>query len=104
VSAEVKTIAVIVRARGGERVAEALRAAVGLGLRGDRVVVCAALGRGGVGVEGGAAGGGAERGAAGADIARAAATLRALGQVVRGGGDEEVAATVRAADVVEVWT
>lgn len=88
-----KRIAVIVRAADPDRVAEALRAAVGLGLRGDRVHVVLA------------------GGAPGAGAARALATLRLLGHEVdhadgnaRGNADEAMARAVRAADAVEVWT
>ena len=83
-----RLLVVVLRARDPERVAEALRAAVGLGLRGDRVQVLAA--------------------AAGpwpARAERAAATLIALGHgVALGAGEAEIAAAVRQADAVEVWT
>lgn len=80
-----KHIAVIVVARDRARQREALRAAVGLGLRGDRITVCACAG--------------AELDAADPHIARAAATLAQLGHEVVATG--EVPAD---ADAVEVWT
>lgn len=77
-----KLVAIVVRAGDAARVREALRAAVGLSLRGDRVmVVCAALPAGDAAVD------------------RAVATLRQLGHEV--GADM---AAVRSADAVEVWT
>jgi hypothetical protein len=84
-----KRIAVIVRAADPDRVAEALRAAVGLGLRGDRVHVVLAAGA--------VAGHG--------QAARALATLRMLGhEVDMDAGAAAEASAVRAADAVEVWT
>jgi tRNA 2-thiouridine synthesizing protein A len=75
-----KTIAVVIAA--AERADEALRAAVGLTLRGDRVVVVPLVSLG-----------------AGERAQRALGTLRALGHRVDGQmADAEVA------DVVEVWT
>lgn len=80
-----KRIAVIVRTTEPARAREALRAAVGLSLRGDEVSVrwdCTCD-------------------LNDADIARALATLKQLGH------DVELTATldvVRRADVVEVWT
>jgi hypothetical protein len=92
-----KRIAVIVRAADPDRVAEALRAAVGLGLRGDRVHVVLAAGAGAVDEH--------------AQAARAMATLRMLGhdlvlvsQNDAENADDAEAAAVRAADAVEVWT
>lgn len=93
-----KRIAVIVRAADPDRVAEALRAAVGLGLRGDRVHVVLAAGAGAVHDH--------------AQAARALATLRMLGHDVvhapkNADGKPDAAAeaqAVRAADAVEVWT
>ena len=92
-----KHIAVIVRAGQTERVAEAVRAAVGLGLRGDRIEALLtapalpALGD--------------------PRVARAVATLVELGHAVvgadpggPGAGPDAVAAAVRRADAVEVWT
>ena len=77
-----KQLAIVVRSGELARVREALRAAVGLSLRGDRVVVvCAALPAGDAAID------------------RAVATLRQLGHEV--GGDM---AAVRSADAVEVWT
>lgn len=91
-----KRIAVIVRAADPDRVAEALRAAVGLGLRGDRVHVVLAAGAGAVD----------EHAPPAQGHARALATLRMLGHDVVH-ADEDPAAeaeAVRAADAVEVWT
>jgi len=78
-----KRIAVVIRTTEQTRVREALRAAVGLSLRGDRVVV---------------------RGSASAEdpaVARAIATLRQLGHDVNLNGTLD---GVREADAVEVWT
>lgn len=85
-----KRIAVIIRAQGAPRVAEALRAAVGLCLRGDRVEVVLD----------------ARAGRDHPQAQRAIATLRMLGHQVVDTGDVDAAATrvVRAADAVEVWT
>lgn len=87
-----KRIAVIVRTADLDRVAEALRAAVGLGLRGDRVHVVLAAG---IAHDH-------------AQATRALATLRMLGHEVDTGADgaDEAAQAqaVRAADAVEVWT
>jgi hypothetical protein len=86
-----KRVAVIVRASRPERVAEALRAALGLGLRGDRVEVVvadaalAAIASGHPGIE------------------RALATLAQLGHGVAR-GDAHMAAALRRAHAVEVWT
>ena len=87
-----KRIAVIVRTADPDRVAEALRAAVGLGLRGDRVHVVLTAGAGDVRDH--------------AQAARALATLRMLGHDVvhADGNDPAEAEAVRAADAVEVWT
>jgi hypothetical protein len=87
----VKHIAVIIRAAEPDRVAEALRAALGLSLRGDAVHVVLT---------------GAALPAAGsrdARIIRALATLTELGHSVTR-GDAQVPAAVRRADAVEVWT
>jgi hypothetical protein len=70
------TVGVVIRTADPARVAEALRAAVGLTLRGARVLVAGAVPEG-----------------------RAAATLREMGHAV--GVPEEHAL---AADAVEVWT
>lgn len=86
-----RRIAVVVTAAAPERAREALRAAVGLGLRGDRVEVIL------TGAAAALAGGGDPA------IARAVATLAELGQRVALGGGE-IAACVRAADAIEVWT
>lgn len=76
-----KRLAIVVRTGELSRVREALRAAVGLSLRGDQVMVCGTLPDGD------------------AQVARAVATLRQLGHEV--GAD---VARVRDADAVEVWT
>lgn len=90
-----KRIAVIVRATRPDRVAEALRAAVGLSLRGDRVhVVLAAAARSACEAE-------PHR----AQAARALATLRMLGHDVIDAADAGAEAdAVRSADAIEVWT
>jgi hypothetical protein len=85
---EAKRIAVLVRCDGLARVREALRAAVGLTLRGDRVAV--SLDRAWL-----------ERGDPVVD--RALATLRALGHEVATGA-ETAATDPRDCDAVEVWT
>lgn len=81
-----RPIVVVVRAAAPARIAEALRAGLGLTLRGDRVrVVCA--------------------GALPPEARRAADTLRAFGhEVIEGASDDAIAAAVRAARAVEVWT
>jgi hypothetical protein len=79
----VKTIAVILRTTGDERTAEAIRAAVGLTLRGDRVVV-----------DLGAAPTGDQR------VRYGIATLRVLGHTIA----SDVGEAIRDADAVEVWT
>jgi hypothetical protein len=90
-----KRIAIIVRTADPDRLSEALRAAVGLGLRGDRVhVVLGALP------------------APDTPAARALATLRMLGHAVdsieAGAAGDSIeagaAGAVRAADAIEVWT
>ncbi|HET6611901.1 MAG TPA: hypothetical protein VFG83_07940 [Kofleriaceae bacterium] len=83
-----KTIAVVIRARAPGRVGEALRAAVGLGLRGDRVEVVL------------------ETPASGDPfVARALATLAVLGQPVHQGRDPAaIDRLLRTADAVEIWT
>ena len=78
-----KTIAVIVRTTEPRRVAEALRGAVGLTLRGDRVRVALA--------------------SEAPPDDRAIATLTSFGHEVRV-GDDAVAELVRAADAIEVWS
>ena len=80
-----KTIAVIVAAQLPSRQREALRAAVGLTLRGDAVHVVLA----------------ADTPADDPAIARAVATLRELGHRVTTG---DAAAVARRADAAEVWT
>lgn len=77
-----KRIAVIVRTSDPARVAEALRGAVGLTLRGDAVRVALAPE------------------AAPHAEPRAVATLTSFGHAV----GTDVAATLRDADAVEVWT
>jgi hypothetical protein len=87
----VKRIAIIVRASEPARVAEALRAALGLSLRGDRIDVVmadAAL---------------PALDSAHAGIRRAVATLDQLGHVVAR-GDAHMAEALRRAHAVEVWT
>lgn len=91
-----KRIAVIVRAAHPDRVSEALRAAVGLSLRGDRVHVVLAAAA-------------ARSAAAHAQAARALATLCMLGHDVIGAdadtdADTAEADAVRMADAIEVWT
>ncbi len=85
-----KRVAVVVATRDRERATEALRAAVGLGLRGDEVSVAFADT--------------GTREAAEADGAasKALSTLEVLGRRVAGPG--ELAALVAGADAVEVWT
>jgi hypothetical protein len=80
----VKTIAVIVRTPDRARAAEALRGAVGLTLRGDRVSVVVAD-------------------AAAEPDQRAVATLTSFGYPVAR-GDAAIAAVVAAADAIEVWS
>lgn len=82
-----KTIAVLVRTATADRAAEALRAAVGLTLRGDHVVVAI----------------GALPRAIAEDprVERGLATLRLLGHRV---DEDDGAGAVAAADAVEVWT
>lgn len=83
-------ILVVVMATGRERVAEALRAAVGLGLRDEPVETLL--------VGGGAAAAGDPR------IARALGTLERLGRPARAVTLEEARAAARGARAVEVWT
>ena len=80
-----RTTAVIVRTAAPARVAEALRGAVGLTLRGDAVVVVLA------------------DAAAPHAEPRAVATLTSFGHPVRV-GDAAIGAAVRAATAVEVWS
>jgi hypothetical protein len=87
----VKRVVLIVRASGPARVAEALRAALGLSLRGDRVEVILAN----------TALPALQSDHAG--ILRAVATLEQLGHVVAR-GDEHMAQALRRAHAVEVWT
>jgi hypothetical protein len=86
VSARPRLICVVIDTADQRRVAEALRAAVGLGLRGDRVHVVT---------------GPDFDGDASPAITRATGTLRALGHAVTTTG---AGAAVRGADAVEVWT
>lgn len=85
-TAPTKTVAVIIRASDPFRIAEALRAALGLGLRGARVEVIA------------------EAPLPGdyPPIDRALSTLRDLGHAVAEGG--AVRDLIARADAVEVWT
>jgi len=85
--AAARTIAVLVRTTTVDRTAEALRAAVGLTLRGDRVVV--------------ATGGADARALVDPRVERGLATLRALGHAVTAGDGADL---IRGADAVEVWT
>lgn len=87
--APAQRLVVVVRTGDPARVVEALRAAVGLTLRGDRVTV----------VLGDAAVALADDPAA----ARALGTLGVLGHEVAR-GDGAIAAAIGAADAVEVWT
>jgi NAD(P)H-nitrite reductase large subunit len=83
----VKTLAVLLRTTDADRAAEAVRAAVGLTLRGDRVVV--------------ATGGAPAEALADPRVDKGLATLRLLGHAVTDGDGADVA---RTADAVEVWT
>jgi len=90
-----KTIAVVIRTRDLHRVSEALRAAIGLGLRGDHIEVFAAR----------------ESSAAMASdeprIVRAIGTLRELGHGIvdeRDIGSPDLRSVLANADAVEVWT
>jgi hypothetical protein len=83
----VKTIAVLLRTATAARAAEALRGAVGLTLRGDRVIV--------------ATGGAPPDVLADPRVARGLATLGVGGHAVVA---DDGAALVRTADAVEVWT
>jgi hypothetical protein len=79
----VKTIAIILRTTAPDRTAEAIRAAVGVTLRGDRVVVAV--------------------GTAALDdqrVSHGIATLRVLGHTIA----TDIGEAIRDADVVEVWT
>ncbi len=82
------TVLVVVLASDRERVAEALRGAVGLCLRGDEVKVAIR-----------------SCPAGDARIDRAIATLRELGfSVTAPASDDHLAGAIRAADKTEVWT
>ena len=83
---EGRRIVVVVRAGDEPRVAEALRAAVGLTLRGARVAVYREA---------------PAQAVASPRIARAVDTLRLLGHSVVDGA---AGAALRGADAVEVWT
>jgi hypothetical protein len=83
----VKTLAVVLRTITADRAAEAVRAAVGLTLRGDRVIV--------------ATGGAPPAVLADPRVDRALATLRVLGHTVT---DADGADLARTADALEVWT
>jgi hypothetical protein len=79
-------IVVIVRATDDARVAEALRAGLGLTLRGDRVTVFATS-------------------PLPAAAARAAATLRSFGHdVIEDAPADRIARAIHEAHAVEVWT
>ncbi len=84
-----KTIAVIVRSDETARIAEALRAAVGLTLRGDRITVVL--------------GDAAKRHAGEPRLARALGTLEMLGHAIAR-GDAAIPRAVADADAIEVWT
>jgi len=79
---------VVITARDGERVAEALRAAIGLGLRGDPVETL---------LVGGPPPGDPR-------VARALGTLERLGRPARSTTIEEARAAATTARAVEVWT
>jgi hypothetical protein len=81
------TIAVVLRTRTADRAAEAVRAAIGLTLRGDRVIV--------------ATGGAAAASLADPRVERGLATLRVLGHTITA---DDGAALARTADATEVWT
>lgn len=85
-------ILVVVEAGSPDRASEALRAAIGLGLRGDPVEVLL------TGAAAAHAGGGDAR------IARALGTLAELGRAARVAGPDEVAARIARARAVELWT
>jgi hypothetical protein len=87
-SAKSKMIAVIVRSREPRRIAEALRGAVGLTLRGDRVRVALAPDVPRTGDR---------------DVVRAIATLTSFGHPVSH-DDGAIAAALAEADAVEVWS
>jgi hypothetical protein len=81
-------IVVIVRATDPARIAEGLRAGLGLTLRGDRVRVFVDA-----------------RAPLAAAAARAAATLRSFGhEVIEDAPPDAVAAALRTAHAIEVWT
>jgi hypothetical protein len=81
-----RAVLVVVRSADEARVSEALRAAVGLTLRGARVTVYRD---------------GAAAAVASARIVKAVETLRLLGHPVHDGAPGPA---LRAADAVEVWT
>jgi hypothetical protein len=83
----VKTIAVLLRTTSAERAAEALRGAVGLTLRGARVIV--------------ATGGTPDAVLADPRVIRGIATLGVGGHTVV---PDDGTALVRTADAIEVWT
>jgi hypothetical protein len=85
-SAHPRQFLVVLDCASSARAQEALRAAVGLGLRGDRVALFVR-----------------RTPPPSAAIDRALATLRKLGQEVIAGDDRLLAKRVRAADAVEVW-
>ncbi len=84
-------ILVVVMATSADRVAEALRAAVGLGLRGDPVEALV-VGRDPRALE------------EDPRVARALGTLERLGRPARAATLEEAQAAARGARAVEVWT
>jgi hypothetical protein len=90
-----RRLCIVIRAAAPPRIAEALRAALGLGLRGDQVRVLAPplapL----------------PDGPARALALRAVATLGALGhpvETIASADDPAIAAAIRDVDAVEVWT
>jgi hypothetical protein len=85
-------ILVVVEAGAPDRASEALRAAIGLGLRGDPVEVLL------TGAAVALAGGGDPR------IERALGTLAELGRPARVAGADEVAGWITRARAVELWT
>jgi hypothetical protein len=86
-------ILVVVEAAEADRVSEGLRAGIGLGLRGDDVVVVLS------GAAAGFASGGDD-----ARIARAIRTLAELRRPVRVASDVELAGLIERARAVEIWS
>lgn len=84
-----RSIAIVVRTDASDRIAEALRAAVGLTLRGDAITVVF--------------GDAAKRHAGEAKIARALGTLEMLGHTIAR-GDALIPRIIADADAIEVWS